>query len=136
MPFEFDAAATAAQAAVDFIARTAAQRRADREEVEKVLSSGVEREPAKEDSPSERRDKASADDAELDVTLKKIVARFALILMGLQIVIADVIFAWWGMANKWVVDPAPISAWLGATVVEVIGVVYVITSYLFPKRKL
>src|SRR5437588_10711951 len=52
-----------------------------------------------------------------------------------QLMAADVVFvlyAAWGV--HWRIPSAVMSAWLSATVVEVIGVVYVITKSLFPLR--
>jgi len=53
--------------------------------------------------------------------------------LGAQLVVADVVFiiyAWAGV--HWKVPPAAISAWLGAVVVQVIGIVMVIVKGLFP----
>lgn len=61
---------------------------------------------------------------------------YAGVLLGfllVQVTVANVAFfmyAAWGV--DWDVPPVVISAWLGATVVEVIGVVYAITRSLFP----
>jgi len=52
-----------------------------------------------------------------------------------QIAIADIVFivyAWAGM--DWKIPPAAISAWLGAVVVQVVGVVAVVTKGLFPEE--
>jgi hypothetical protein len=101
-------------------------------ELSKLLQRTTGVADATEESPNARRDRASADDAELDVSLKKIVA---IIAMGAQILISDAVFIVWGSMNGWDIDATAIGIWLSATVVEVIGVVYVITSYLFPKRR-
>jgi hypothetical protein len=87
------------------------------------------------DSPEERRNRAAAENAELDVTLKKRVANYALAFMGIQILVADLVFVMYGSWNGWHIPSRAILGWLGAAVIEVIGVVYVITSYLFPKRQ-
>lgn len=60
------------------------------------------------------------------------VAIAALVVMVLQVAASNVIFGWYGDTNGWDVPPLAISAWLGATVVEVIGVVLVVVNYLFP----
>jgi hypothetical protein len=52
-----------------------------------------------------------------------------------QIVAANATFAWYGDTNGWDISPAAISAWMGATVVQVVSVVLVITNYLFPNPK-
>ena len=62
--------------------------------------------------------------------LRRRIANGALCVMLLQILVANAIFAWYGDTNGWDVSPAAISAWLAATVVQV---VLVITNYLFPK---
>lgn len=56
-------------------------------------------------------------------------------LLGAQFVVADavfVIFAWAG--RKWDLPPGVIEVWLAATVVQVVGVVAVVTRHLFPNR--
>jgi hypothetical protein len=89
-----------------------------------------------DESPAERRDRAAAADAELDVRLKGRVADVALTFMGAQVVAADGVFVAYGIANGWHAPPSAIVGWLSATVVEVIGVVVVISRYLFPRRDL
>jgi hypothetical protein len=52
-----------------------------------------------------------------------------------QLIVADLVFvvyAWVG--KKWVLEPVVVNVWLGATVVQVIGVVLVVTRHLFPQR--
>lgn len=82
-----------------------------------------------------RKRKAEADNAELDVNLKKIIGRAALVLMGLQVVIADMAFFFYGFALEWDVPEAVIIGWMTATVVQVIGVVLIIARHLFPGQK-
>jgi hypothetical protein len=56
-------------------------------------------------------------------------------LLAAQLAIADVVFvvyAWAG--ERWNLHPAVINIWLGATVVQVVGVVLVVTRHLFPLR--
>lgn len=60
------------------------------------------------------------------------IAIAALALMALQVLVANGIFGWYGVAADWDVPSAAIGAWLGATVVEVVAVVLVIVNYLFP----
>lgn len=55
--------------------------------------------------------------------------------MFIQLAIADLVFfiyAWVG--EDWKVPTAAINVWLSATVVQVIGIVLVITQNLFPRR--
>lgn len=54
-------------------------------------------------------------------------------LLGAQFLIADAVFvafAWIG--QKWVVPSGVIEVWLAATVVQIVGVVAVVTRHLFP----
>jgi hypothetical protein len=48
-----------------------------------------------------------------------------------QVAIADYVFYLYGEGNAWVIPPEAIAAWLGAAVIEVIGVVIVIVRFLF-----
>jgi hypothetical protein len=70
-----------------------------------------------------------------DIQLKKSYAMSLLRLVGGQLLIADVVFIVYAWAGKnWDLDPGVIQFWLGATIVELIGVALVVTQYLFPKR--
>jgi hypothetical protein len=73
-------------------------------------------------------------DLRQDIGLKKFYAIGALVGTGLQLAAADVAFYFYGHGLGWHVPPSAISAWLGATVIEVIGIVLVITKYLFSPR--
>ena len=56
-------------------------------------------------------------------------------LLGAQLLIADavfVVFAWAG--RGWELPPGVIEVWLAATVVQVVGVVAIVTRHLFPNR--
>lgn len=53
--------------------------------------------------------------------------------LAAQMIVADVAFllyAAWGV--RWNVPPEVMTAWLSATVVEIVGVVYAVTRSLFP----
>jgi hypothetical protein len=70
-----------------------------------------------------------------DIRLKRIYALALLVGLGIQVVIVDgvfVVYAWAGV--DWNVAEPVMSIWLGATVINVIGVVLVVTNYLFPQR--
>jgi hypothetical protein len=70
-----------------------------------------------------------------DIRLKRIYALTLLIALGVQVAIADGVFVAYAWAGAdWKLTPAVINVWLGATVVQVIGVVLVVTRYLFPRR--
>jgi hypothetical protein len=70
-----------------------------------------------------------------DRRLRYPVAIGALIVMVLQVAASNVIFSWYGDTNAWSISAAAITAWMGTTVVEVIGVVLVVMNYLFPRRQ-
>src|ERR1700761_9711964 len=63
------------------------------------------------------------------------IAIAALILMALQVLAANGIFAWYGIAADWAVPSSAVTAWLGTTVIEVVAVVLVIVNYLFPGER-
>jgi hypothetical protein len=70
-----------------------------------------------------------------DIELKKRYAYWLLGAMLLQLMIANgvfVVYAWVG--RDWDLSPAVINIWLGATLAEVVGIVLVVTRYLFPRR--
>lgn len=67
-----------------------------------------------------------------DLGVRKRVGNGALLAMGVQIAVADAVFFVYGHANEWDIPVSAIHAWLGATVVQVVSVVLVITRYLFP----
>jgi hypothetical protein len=55
--------------------------------------------------------------------------------LRIEIVIANavfIVFAWAG--ENWKLETAVIDVWLGATVVQVVGIVLVVTRQLFPDR--
>lgn len=79
-------------------------------------------------------DNLRKEDIKSDIALKRMYARWMLGLMTAQIVIADVGFFFYGFGVKWNVDPPVMHVWLVSTVVEVIGVVFGISRYLFPRR--
>jgi hypothetical protein len=63
------------------------------------------------------------------------IAIAALVVMVLQVLASNAIFVWYGDTNGWDISAAAISAWMGTTVVEVVGVVLVIMNYLFPRSR-
>jgi hypothetical protein len=67
--------------------------------------------------------------------LRNVIAVAALILMALQVLAANGIFAWYGVAAGWAVPSSAVTAWMGTTVVEVVAVVLVIVNYLFPGER-
>jgi hypothetical protein len=78
---------------------------------------------------------SSARTAELEHGLKRTYARWILVLLGFQLALANgifVAFAWAG--RDWELTTPVIQAWLAATVVQIVGVVFVVTRHLFPNR--
>jgi hypothetical protein len=63
------------------------------------------------------------------------IAIAALILMALQVLAANGIFAWYGVAAGWAVPSSAITAWMATTVIEVVSVVLVVVNYLFPGER-
>lgn len=56
-------------------------------------------------------------------------------LVAAQLFVADAVFIVYAWAGRsWDLDPGVVQFWLGATIVELIGVALVVTQYLFPKR--
>lgn len=75
------------------------------------------------------------EDHRQDIRLKRTYARWLLILVAAQLFVADAIFVAYAWAGEhWRLDAGVVQFWLGATLVELIGVVAVITRYLFPRR--
>ena len=69
-----------------------------------------------------------------DLRLRKRVGTFAIIGVSAELLIANLVFvlyAWQG--EQWKIPIGAIDVWLSATVIQVIGILYVITNYLFPK---
>ena len=64
--------------------------------------------------------------------LRNGIAVAALVLMALQVLAANGIFAWYGIAVGWAVPSATVTGWMATTVIEVVSVVLVIVNHLFP----
>jgi hypothetical protein len=70
-----------------------------------------------------------------DIKLKKSYAKWLLILVAAQLALADTVFIAYAWAGRsWQLDGGVIEVWLVATLVELIGIVLVVTQYLFPRR--
>jgi hypothetical protein len=73
--------------------------------------------------------------AEQEYELRKTYARRILLLIFVQFLIADVVFVAFAWAGRdWHLSTAVIDVWLAATVVQVVGIVLVVTRNLFPDR--
>lgn len=73
--------------------------------------------------------------AEQEDGLRQMYADWILWLLGAQFVIANAVFvtfAWVG--RSWDLPPAVVEVWLAATVIQVVGVVAIVTRHLFPNR--
>lgn len=71
---------------------------------------------------------------QLDQELKKRYAYSALIGMCIQLLISNGVFVGYAFGVRWQIPANVMDVWLGATVVQLIGVVALITRYLFPQR--
>ena len=74
--------------------------------------------------------------AEQEHGLRQSYADWILRILGAQFLVADVVFvafAWAG--RRWDLPPGVIEVWLAATVVQILGVVAVVTRHLFPGRE-
>jgi hypothetical protein len=70
-----------------------------------------------------------------DIRLKKSYAKWLLLLVAGQLIVTDLVFVAYAWAGEnWHLDAGVIQVWLGSTLVELVGVVLVITRYLFPRR--
>jgi hypothetical protein len=70
-----------------------------------------------------------------ELQLRRNYARGLLAILAVQLVIADAVFvafAWAG--EQWHLTTGVIDVWLATVVVEVVGVVHVVTRHLFPQR--
>jgi hypothetical protein len=73
--------------------------------------------------------------AEQEHGLRQKYADWILWLLGAQFVVADAVFVAFAWAGRgWDLAPGVIEVWLAATVVQVVGVVAVVTRHLFPNR--
>lgn len=71
-----------------------------------------------------------------DIRLKKIYALSLLAGLGIQLLIADGVFVAYGwVGEQWKISEPVMSVWLGATVIQVIGIILVVANYLFPHRQ-
>jgi hypothetical protein len=73
--------------------------------------------------------------AKQEMALRRNYATSLLIILAVQIAAADVVFCVFaGLGKHWHLSDGVIQIWLAAAVVEVIGVVAVVTRHLFPRR--
>lgn len=73
--------------------------------------------------------------AEQEHALRQSYADWIIRVLGAQLLVADavfIVFAWVG--RDWNLSSGVIEIWLAATVVQVVGVVAIVTRHLFPNR--
>ncbi len=66
-----------------------------------------------------------------ELNLRRVFGYLLLCVLVLQIATADVVFAIYAAKNDWRIDGATMQVWLGAVVVQVVGLVWVVVKYLF-----
>lgn len=86
-------------------------------------------------SPDGRIASARATQAEQANTLRKYYGWALLGMLFAQVIAADVIFCLYATHGvHWKIPSTTMNVWLGATVVQVVGVVLVVVHYLFPDQ--
>jgi hypothetical protein len=101
-------------------------------EIREALASGAAREATA--LPSHLRHLHEHGERQ-DIELKKEYARWLRRALTGQLLVADVVFFIYAWAGKrWDLEPVVINIWLGATVIQVVGIVLVVTRHLFPQR--
>lgn len=74
--------------------------------------------------------------AKQEYELRRMYARRILWLLGVELLIANAVFVAFAWAGEgWKLETAVIDVWLAATVVQVVGIVLVVTRHLFPERE-
>lgn len=104
------------------------------QEVRSVLSSGGYSQAPESTTPEIYRHLSEREHKQ-DIELKLSYATWLRRALSAQLLVADgvfVAFAWAG--KRWDLGPSEIEIWLGATVVQVVGIVLVVTRHLFPER--
>jgi hypothetical protein len=116
--------------------------KAAEDEVQEALQTRAVREAALPEHLQHLTERNQAQEIELrrkfagqEYELRRTYARRILLLLVAQFLIADgvfIAFAWVG--EHWDLSTAVIDVWLAATVVQVVGIVLVVTRHLFPDR--
>jgi hypothetical protein len=105
--------------------------------VEQVVAGGGPSAQPLNRLPPDTAGQLFAQDYRQDIGLKKTYAYILLGLLGGQLIAADGVFVTYAQVGAdWNLSASVIDVWLGATLVEVVGIVYVVTRYLFPRRDL
>lgn len=75
------------------------------------------------------------DDKVQDMWIKKVYAGVFCFMMTLQLIFTNVLFCLYASKGvDWKIPTSALGLWLNATVVQTIGIVYVIIRHLFPRR--
>ena len=77
---------------------------------------------------------ASVDDQKQDTELKNKVAKFTMWATAIQLGVADAVFLLYAKSQWGNIPVAAIDVWLGAVVVQVIGLMAIVSHYLFPSQ--
>jgi hypothetical protein len=85
-------------------------------------------------SAQERINNAHATQAEQDTDWRKPLFWVAVTLVPLCVVASIGAGFWYMKASHGLPDPAVLSAWFGAGMVQVVGILYTITKHLFPEQ--
>ncbi|HWH20858.1 MAG TPA: hypothetical protein VN671_10020 [Solirubrobacterales bacterium] len=73
--------------------------------------------------------------AEQEHGLRQSYADWIIRVLGAQLFVADVIFVVFAWAGRdWELPSGVIEVWLAATVIQIVGVVAIVTRHLFPSR--
>lgn len=118
-----------------------------REEEVKETAERLLEEGATKDAPMPDKYKYLAEQAQLleielrksyakqEVGLRETYAKGLLVILALLLITVNVIFCFYAdKGEHWKIPDDVIQIWLAATVVQVVGVVAVVTRYLFPNR--
>jgi hypothetical protein len=101
-------------------------------EIKQALQSGSARE-AKELPPHLQN--LSEQNQAQEIRLRRFYATWLLVGLGVELLIANTVFVLYAAVGKhWKLEAAVIDVWLGQTVVQVVGIVLVVTRHLFPDR--
>jgi hypothetical protein len=77
---------------------------------------------------------ADVEDKKQDTELKKSVAKFTMWATAIQLGVADLVFVLYATSQWGNIPVAAIDVWLGAVVVQVIGLMAIVSHYLFPSQ--
>jgi hypothetical protein len=102
-------------------------------EIKQALHSGSARE-AKE-LPPHLQNLPEQNQAQ-EIKLRRFYATWLLVGLGIELLIANTVFVLYAAIGRhWKLEAAVIDVWLGQTVVQVVGIVLVVTRHLFPEDK-